>query len=464
MKTLKISTLIAVCISILYLAVTALLSQTELSLRTWAAVLGQMVLALLTPLLFMILLLALLYQREHVHRAIKGVCTVGAVILYGYWAFLACVFILFGMQEERMLTRKLLVTDEGGFPIESKLVYYRPTAFFFKMPGELTDEDKVEYLIKKYKKPFAVHESGDGIYCTECPDVEIKVYLSGMMFDDDYEEGMALKYLLEGYESLGLERGYYETKTYTGGRGCLCMKFDGEADIPAVAQDISQMIAYVLEHTDFFEEHLGTVRYSCDEDEKGYLGNIPFGGYGRTGRTRIMSRTDAEGIEELIRIEYQREVAYQREDTADDEPEHISERRSKIIPFVYESDARGDEYASDIPTDYREEAAKIVYDAVLAEQGYSYEVCYNAKGNLYIDLGSKTSNDGRTYDYRLVYDRTSKNGKCELFVLYRSAGGDSDEVIEDMYAVETGTGEVVASGKKTWSDVGTEEYRELTGE
>ena len=35
-------------------------------------------------------------------------------------------------------------------------------------------------------------------------------------------------------------------------------------------------------------------------------------------------------------------------------------------------------------------------------------------------------------------------------------------VIVDMYAVENATKKVVASGRKRWSDVGTEEYREIT--
>lgn len=34
----------------------------------------------------------------------------------------------------------------------------------------------------------------------------------------------------------------------------------------------------------------------------------------------------------------------------------------------------------------------------------------------------------------------------------------------DMFAVERGSGRVVSSGKKAWGDVGTEEYREITGE
>ncbi|MDE7199858.1 MAG: hypothetical protein K2O15_13395, partial [Lachnospiraceae bacterium] len=63
-----------------------------------------------------------------------------------------------------------------------------------------------------------------------------------------------------------------------------------------------------------------------------------------------------------------------------------------------------------------------------------------------------------------VYDRTSENGACELLVLYRSQEGSDNEAIVDMYAVETATGKVVASGRKAWSDVGTKEYREMTGE
>ena len=72
--------------------------------------------------------------------------------------------------------------------------------------------------------------------------------------------------------------------------------------------------------------------------------------------------------------------------------------------------------------------------------------------------------DGKVYSYRLVYDRPSKNGACELLVLYRSVEGSDNEAIVDMYAVETATGKVVASGKKAWGDVGTKEYREMTGE
>ena len=114
-----------------------------------------------------------------------------------------------------------------------------------------------------------------------------------------------------------------------------------------------------------------------------------------------------------------------------------------------------------------ETAALLIYEAVLREQGYSYGLKYNAKGNLYIDLG----NEGE-YHFTLVYDRTSKNGACELFVLYKEhcirddAGNIISEstAILDMYAVEMETERVITSGRKAWEDVGSKEYREATGE
>lgn len=158
---------------------------------------------------------------------------------------------------------------------------------------------------------------------------------------------------------------------------------------------------------------------------------------------------------------YQNELAAQkkhREKEAalqDQESENVSETEGDI-------DTPTEGRVSYEP-DYREKPAKMIYESFLAEEGFSYEVCYNAKGNLYIDLGSKEEN-GQIYHYRLVYDRLSKNGLCELFVLYRAREGSDDEAIVDMYAAEPDTGEVVRSGRKAWSDVGTKAYRDLTGE
>ena len=207
---------------------------------------------------------------------------------------------------------------------------------------------------------------------------------------------------------------------------------------------------------DFFQEYRGAVYFSFGEDVEGYTGSISFGG--RDGEWPI-------DVEAIVRIAYDRQ--------GNGEQGEVQEPYQSTGGDV--TAGEGDETASDqetqmdhepeVESDYREEAAKAVYDAALAEEGFSYEVYYNAKGNLYIDLGTKTSEEnGKVYSYCLVYDRPSKNGACELLVLYRSVEGSDNEAIVDMYAVETATGKVVASGRKAWSDVGTKEYREMTGE
>lgn len=459
MKTIKRITLIIVCISILYIALSELLTFTELSLRTWVDVTGQIILVLITPLMLVVLILMLLYRNKRIHRIIKVVCTVAAVLGYIFCAFYMFLFILFGTQEERMLTRHLLVTDESGVFGGSNYVYYRPVAFFFKTPGEITNADRLEYLEKKYKKTFAVSELGGGIYDPEFPEIEVSVYLSRIEFTDNYVEKMTLWYLLKGYNELGIERDYYLLNFGMEERDYMCLRVEGRSDISAVAEDMSKMIDYTMDKevsdntSSIYQENLGRIYYSFGKDEKEYTGVIYFGG---------KDRGPLVDIEAVVSIAYQQESAGEIQS---DQP--LKEAHEQYMGTVWNDYEDKDPlaYIEEEPEpDDREEAAKAVYDAVLAEEGYSYEVYYNAKGNLYIDLGSKESDDGKTYNYRLVYDRPSKNGACELFVLYRSAGGKDEEVIENMYAVEMDSGKVVISGKKAWSDIGTKEYRELTGE
>lgn len=71
------------------------------------------------------------------------------------------------------------------------------------------------------------------------------------------------------------------------------------------------------------------------------------------------------------------------------------------------------------------------------------------------------------YKDTVVYDRESQNGKCHLFVYYRTYYQDGTEYsteILDMYAVDKKTGDVYASGRHDWADVGNEAHREATGE
>jgi len=451
MKAIKGITLIMVCISAVYLAVSSMLSLTELSFRTWVKVSGQMIVGIFTPIMLLVLALFFLYNKECVRQAVKIACIAAAVIVCSIYVCVAVFFILLGSQEERMLTRHLLVTNEA-FLDEIKPVYYRPAAFFFKRPGELTADDQVEYLEKKYRRTFGVYEPEGGIYDQGFPEVKVSVRLAGMSLADNYVEKLTFAGLLEAYRALGVERNYHIVEERHG-LTYLCLEASGYDDIPALSKDISRLYQYVLsgrlpgDAAAVYREHTGEIYYSFGKNEKGYTGAIRFGG---------MDGEVVIDVEELVRTAY-RQYGTEAPESAQDSPERtVGDSGAETIPPTSEPELEPDD---------REVAAKMVYDAALAEEGFSYEVYYNAKGNLYIDLGTKASGeDGRVYSYELVYDRSSRNGACELFVLYRSVEGSDDQEIVDMYAVETATGKVVASGRKAWSDVGTKEYREMTGE
>lgn len=455
MKAVKITTLIMVCVSAAYLALSAMLSFTDIAFRAWAQILGQFIVGIVTPIMILVLALMLLCGNERVCQVVRTVCVAAAVIVCGIYVCVATLFILLGSQEERRLTRHLLVTDES-FLSERNPVYYRPMAFFFKRPTKITPEDQAEYLEDKYRRSFGVQKQ-DGaesmIYDWSYPEVEVSVWLSGMALEDDYVEKVTLTGLLEVYRAVDMERGYHIVEV--NGREYLCLESFGYDDIPALSEDMVCLMAGVmsggfsrsLDAVEVYQEYRGVVYFSFGKEE-GYTERVSFGG--KNGEWPI-------DVEAVARTAYRKYGDAGSADTQkwDPDTEEDSAGVEEITP----------ELEPEPESDYREEAAKAVYDAVLAEEGFSYEVCYNAKGNLYIDLGNRTSEeDGKVYSYSLVYDRTSKNGACELLVLYRRVEGSDNDVIVDMYAVETATGKVAASGRKAWSDVGTKEYREMTGE
>ena len=198
-----------------------------------------------------------------------------------------------------------------------------------------------------------------------------------------------------------------------------------------MAEDISRLICLVMDETDFFAEQRGILYFLCGEGDNQTKKALPFGKLSKGDGLPDNYYRDAARIEKIIREWYG--------------------IHTKIVSISNQQrkDADTKPQKSDV-----EEAAEVLHDAVFAEEGYSYKLCFNAKGNLYIDLGTKEG-----YQYLLVYDRISKNGSCKLFVLYRSSGDSSNDVIVDMYAVEQETKKVIASGKRRWSDVGTKEYR-----
>lgn len=107
---------------------------------------------------------------------------------------------------------------------------------------------------------------------------------------------------------------------------------------------------------------------------------------------------------------------------------------------------------------YMKEHGEITDDGDVSQVTASY----NAKGNFYAVFESGKDN-GNTWDNRLVYDRTSANGEYELFVYEREETGKDTQLL-GFYAVNKTTGEVISGEKTSWSEVGSEAYREATGE
>ena len=111
------------------------------------------------------------------------------------------------------------------------------------------------------------------------------------------------------------------------------------------------------------------------------------------------------------------------------------------------------------------EGFQAIYAQVFEPQGLNCFQDADAKGNERLIL-SETSSQ---VEY-VLFDRRSANEKCLLYVQYRAdkvADGSwapTDAQIIDVYAYDEKSGAVVASGKKSWSDSGTQEYRDLTGE
>lgn len=460
MKALKGVTLASVCISVLYIALAAVLPFSAFSFRTWADTLGQVIAALVTPLLLVALVLTHLWKSRHLTESPKAIITLLTIIGCMAGAFFVCLLIAFGRESETTLTKNLIVIGNPYPAIDSHFAYYRPEGLFLKKTTQITNADRADYLCEKYGLEFIADEESGRIYESGHPQITVTVNQHGLSLTDDYMDELTFHCLKEGYEILGLKREYVlheKGKGWSDNSFCLIGKNLG--DLSALSKDIFLLANYCIEanggdsEENVYHRYPGHIEYGFS-----YNGEAPLSLFKYSFQ---YGQLEPDAIKEQTLADYHSALAEQRK-----EQERKAAMQNQVSENIPETDgeiAGSAEAEETYEPDYREKPAKMIYETFLAKEGFSYEVCFNAKGNLYIDLGSKEE-DGQTYHYRLVYDRPSKNGLCELFVLYRAREGSNDEAIVDMYAAEPDTGEVVRSGRKAWSDVGTKAYRDLTGE
>lgn len=482
MKVLAGLTIASGAIEVLYRVAGELGAERGMSWQVWVMKVRHINLTMILPLLLLLLAWAALNRRGK-RREGWGMklLAVGMASAYLFWLFLTGLYSAFAFGEERRLVGDLLLSNEATFLEENVWRFYRRKGAFFQVPGELEDGDKQRYLEEKYGCSFAVLEEKDGFGSTlfgeeTHTDVSVKVTWQGWEFKDNYAEGLAVHYLEEGYQELGLVRP--AEIRYTGPYFHLVL--EDEADIDAFSEDASRLMQYAVSQTPFFEEYKGFLYFIHMEGKQEVTKGLPFGnlsGYASLGAdywmkpesvAEYVAECYAEGAEHANWMEaYEASLEAYREESAVDGSGDPLKIQEQAMHQIYEGEL----------VNQQEEAAQRIYEDVLKGQGYSYEVCYNAKGNLYIDLGQRPAGqegDSETdgfYRMTLVYDRLSRNGACELFVLYKEYQRESetgsvqgDPAIVNFYAVETETGRVIAADKTGWAEVGCEEYREATGE
>ncbi len=156
---------------------------------------------------------------------------------------------------------------------------------------------------------------------------------------------------------------------------------------------------------------------------------------------------------EQLRTKYGEEVIYKTEET--EESVSNSETEVDVAQLEFE-----------LHMQRIEEGYLTVYDSLNSGEFADFAITYGAKESSSKCILYENEN---SVEY-LVYDRESQNGKCGLYVYYRSvkeadgSWGYENAVIDNTYAYVYETGEVISSDKKSWQDVGTKAYQNATGE
>ena len=469
---LKIFLLIAMGISTLYIVISYGLTFTELHFREWTKAVGIICTGIIIPFLGMFLIRQNIYNRHEITKAKGIIMHIVALICFAAWAFLVFLYLIFHVDEDKRLTKSLMVSNEAEFLQENVIAYYEPIGLFFKKRCGRTQEKNQEYLVEKYGKEVLERYRG----------LDVFVYFESfdMGLGDNLVDEVFRMYIIQALEDLNIDRNYYIKDLEYAGKKDLYLELKGQEDILDFSNDVTDIFTYINQKTDFFKKYRDVLYFYSGEEENQITGYLPFGNLSTYDNLPNNYYEDSKRIEPLVLEKYLVGVA-NLEDRLAYEKE-MAEIQLKIQEQVKEIESGEETLLGDNVTEevtktqgfFQEEAAKRIYEEYLEAEGFVFEVKYNAKGNLYIELEYRPAGEPQDksqtgfYGHKLVYDRSSKNGKCEIFVLQRSHysddGMEESTVIVDMYAVDTTTGQVVVANKQNWGDPGTEEYREITEE
>lgn len=429
--------------------------------RAWAQMAGIIWSFLIMPLSFIVFEQMLLWGKRGkgnpVFKSILAAVSLGVFVIYFIIAIVIVWVAKLDQGKETVFAEGIIQTQtEYVGSVASRSTYEEPVGFFFKREYEPITDVLLLSMEKKYGESFVLtgkpQEGFTGPY-EVCPagkpEVVIKVQEILGYFSDDYSIMWAY-YLMQEEAAASCPERALRTSTGVSREDYLASAIvtecNGPEDMRACAEDVAALIGAALQD-DFFQKPGRTVKLvvQCGDGAGNSKEAYFYFGNKSNGRTEYDYESDRYTDADLV---YKKLL-----DTFDGMgAEAVAEHEAS--PYFVEG------------------AYKELYEEMFADNGYPYDCRYNAKGNFYAWLcngeGELESTPG-TFDYTetVVYDRESKNGKCHLFVHYRTYYQDGTEyttAILDMYAVDMKTGRVYASGRHAWADVGNEAYREATGE
>lgn len=505
--------LIALLLSVLYLGGGKFLAGNEIYFRTWVVIIGELFVFVLTPLL-LLLIPALAVAQAAKRRQTGGMRTAATVVwvlagLIGF-AYLAAGALVYAFLRADSIEREAWLaegviesvhTEYYGLQSYSVYRYYEPCTVFLKKtyaPMSEIMEKKAEEL---YGEKFTVSAQDKEreqqeklafytLYPDSDPELVMHMYTGDTVygFACDYPQARANRLMKQNEVFAAIA----EFPQETGGGEDISPEAvlidapvvriysEGDGTMQAKAEVIAAAMQSVREDA-FFAEHAG--RDACLYLELWYE-------EGDTGRLTLYF--NAMETEAGNAAEEAENVSQETEQLAADIIEQITQQYEKHAAELAKSGETEEgqtdgqpreEAAKEQTSDQSEEVAaepqsvegayRCLYEQVFKEQGAVYDCRCDAKGNFYAFLaeGKNVPSSGteelRT-EYTVVYDRVSENGKCHLFVYYETFynedGTKYGTAILNTYAVNMETGEVTASGKQAWADIGTEAYQEATGE
>lgn len=470
--------------AVFYFGGNVILAEKGLEYRTWVELTAR---ALLWCIPF--LLAVILFWQGIKRMLLQGEKTASGFLLGGFVLFiilgtLATVFVWLTAvprikTESQMPDGNLVVTVQDWYG-GSRPYYAEPVGIIARKEFSWDSEHYAKSLSKIYNTEFtaAWDDSLGAVYHSEdYPGLDVQVWGVGYHKDDYLQEN--LQQLVTGAEldrkgkeffrdAVELTEHEVEMKQDYDGKDCYTVtsltvywdRMDEAAEKIAlfIREELSD--AKRADGEKLWDNNMtGTVIVNLKfspHDREPYCFYIPF----KSGEENFWSFGEdvtADEVKECLEREFST---------------HRNTRSSSPNDVSGEADS-GEEPDKEAPEPYMQSDYHQVNDGFVAI--YAHELSDEKDSRFLTDEDAKGNQEAIIYeDDKVVrflrFDRTSDNGKCLLYVYYEAdkyedgSYSPTEARILDMFAYVIETGEVISSGKTTWSDVGTKEYRDATGE